>query len=271
MRWLVFLIVALASCRAGDLRVLILTGASDHDWRSTTPALKKILLDTGRIDARVNEEPAGLTGATLARYDALVVNYNGIRWGAESEAAVEKFVASGKGLVAIHNASYAFSGLEVRGDSVYGVSRANAGKDGRRPAPRFTGIVEPAWPEFTKMIGAWWEDPKLRKAHAPRHIFSVRFTGRAHPIARGLPETFQANDELYHNMNLRPDARVIATAYDDPARGGTGKDEPMIWTVNYGKGQTVFLAIGHDTLAMAEPGFQTVFTRGVEWAAGRLR
>ncbi len=267
MRFILSLFLAVAACRAGDIRALILTGGNDHDWRSTAPCLKKILLDTGRFDARVNEDPAGLTDAMLAHYDVLIVHYNGVRWGDQAEKAVEKFVKSGKGIVATHSSSYAFSGLEVRGDSVYGVNASVVGKDGRRTNPRFSGIVEPAWPEYAKMIGATWEDAKLRKAHAPRHAYPILFTDREHPIARGLGETFLANDELYHNMNLSPEAKVIATAFDDPANGGTGKNEPAIWTVNYGKGRAVFSALGHDTMAMYEPGFIATFSRGVEWAA----
>jgi hypothetical protein len=35
---------------------------------------------------------------------------------------------------------------------------------------------------------------------------------------------------------------VLATAFDDPTNGGTGKDEPMIWTVNYGKGRSLYMS-----------------------------
>jgi type 1 glutamine amidotransferase len=34
---------------------------------------------------------------------------------------------------------------------------------------------------------------------------------------------------------------VLATAFDDPTNGGTGKDEPMICTVNYGKGRSLYM------------------------------
>jgi hypothetical protein len=38
------------------IQVLIITGQHVHDWRGTTPVLKKILEDTGRFEVRINEE-----------------------------------------------------------------------------------------------------------------------------------------------------------------------------------------------------------------------
>ena len=124
------------------IRVLILSGRNDHDWRTSTPHLRKVLADTGRFDIRVNEEPSGVTPESLKPNDAVVLNYNGVRWGATPEKALEDFVRSGKGLVTVHGASYAFAGLEVLGDN-----------------HERTGIVEPAWKGYADMLGASWSTP----------------------------------------------------------------------------------------------------------------
>src|SRR3990172_6444328 len=78
----------------GKLRALIFSGRNNHDWRTTTPFLKKLLMDTRRFDVRVCEEPAGTTADTLAPYDLLVVDYGGPRWGEITEKAVESFAGS---------------------------------------------------------------------------------------------------------------------------------------------------------------------------------
>ena len=234
----------------GKVRVLILSGRNNHDWRTTTPFLRKALVDSGRFDVRVEEEPAGVTEATLAAYDVLVLDYDGPRWGETTEKAVENFVKSGKGLVAVHAASYAFAGLEVLGDNHKGM-----------------GFKEPPWPEYFKMVGGWWTDGPPKTAHAPRHCFAVKFVDGNHPVAQGMGDSFTVSDELYHSHRLSPDIHVVATAFDDPKNGGTGLDEPMIWTVNYGKGRTLYTALGHDVAAMQEAGFVSTFARGVEWAA----
>jgi hypothetical protein len=59
------------------LQVLIITGqnTTSHDWRSTTPMLRKILEDSGLFEVRVTEEFRGAGADTLAPYDMVVVNY----------------------------------------------------------------------------------------------------------------------------------------------------------------------------------------------------
>ena len=232
------------------IRVLILSGRNNHEWRKSTPFLKDRLLETGLFDVRIEEEPAGITANTLAPYDLLVIDYCGPRWGAVTEKAVEDFVSSGKGLVAVHGANYTFGELELLGDNHVR-----------------TGIREMPWDEYVIMVGGTWVEGPPKTAHGERHSFKVRFTDREHPVAAGMAESFIATDELYGNPKLMGSAKVIATAFSDTATGGTGKDEPMLWTVNYGKGRTFYTALGHNLAAMSESGFITTFLRGCEWAA----
>ena len=267
--------------KEGAIRALILTGQNNHDWRDTTPLLRRILLNTGRFDVRVNEEPAGMTDATLAPYDVVILNYNGPRLGPVAEKALQDFLRSGKGLVGVHGANWAFSGLVVLGD-------------GSVP----TEILESPWKEYKEMIGGVWSDQAPASGHAPRHKFQVKIVDRNSPITEGLASTFEADDELYHNIHMAASVHILATAYDDPnntpepaadtstdanrpktagsrAAGKmphldmnpTGRDEPVLWTTHYGKGRTFYTTLGHDVQAMEMPGFSTTFVRGVEWAA----
>jgi type 1 glutamine amidotransferase len=211
--------------------------------------MQGILMNTGRFDVKLEEEVVGITAATLANYDVLVDYYYGPRWGDTTEHAVEDFLHSGKGMIAVHGVTY-------------GPFFGQAGGSATEPR-RMEG--EP-WAAYSDMLGMTWKIENI--GHAKRHVFAVQWVDRDHPISRGLPPTFVANDELYHKIDLKPNAHVLATALDVPQnKGGTGKEEPVVWTVPYGGGRVVMVVLGHDLLAMSQPGFMDLFARGTEWAA----
>ena len=235
------------------LRVLVLTGMSDrpyHDWRETAPFLRKALEQTGRFSVHLLEEPAGLTGRTLESYDVLLLNYNGPRWDSGAERAIEEFVRSGKGLVAVHGVTYGtFMGMEMG------------------PERRWVRSTkkDAEWTTYSDMLGVTWAPENI--GHAVRHAFPVKLIDREHPVTRGVDPEFIVNDELYHKMSFKPGTHILATAFSDTAKGGTGKDEPMAWTVSFGKGRVFYTPLGHDISAMYNAGFVTLLARGAEWAA----
>jgi uncharacterized protein len=240
-----------AQAPAGKVRGLILTGESDtqyHNWRVSTPFLRNLLESTGRFEVKVEEQPAGITVDTLRPFDLIVLNYMGPRWGAGSEAAVAEFVRGGKGILSFHGVTYG----PLCGMVFDAASRQwKAGPD-------------EGWPDYASLLGARWKPANV--GHGRRHVFPVKWTEPAHPIARGMAPEFVANDELYHRLDLLPGTQVLATAYSDPGTGGTGKDEPIIWTTAFGKGRSVHLTLGHDLAAMSQPGFVAAFARAAEWA-----
>ena len=229
------------------LRVLIITGENGHDWRSVTPELRKSLEATGRFDVRVTEEFRGAGPETLASYDVVVLNYQerrpDQRWGDRTDKALLDWVRSGKGLVMYHFSVAAFVG----------------------------------WDEYEKLSGANWRPNQGQ--HSAAHDFTVDITDPDHPITRGLKKSFpQTKDELYSNLKWQPadTYHVLATAYDDHAlyQGkarqpipGPGKNEPMLWTLQFGQGRVFATMLGHDAPAVNTPAFVTTFTRGAEWAA----
>jgi uncharacterized protein len=225
------------------VKVLILTGVSNHKWAATTPVLREILEQTGRFEVRVNEEVRGNGSETFAPYDVLLLNYNDFKqtagpwWDDRARQAILDFVRNGKGVVSYHASNNAFWG----------------------------------WNEFDKLVGGTWRETG---SHAPYHPFTVKIVDPQNPITNGMPGSFAENDELYHGLNLQPNIHVLATAYDDPQNCskdhktcGTGKDEPLIWTLKYGLGRVFQTALGHDVKALDNPGFRTTLVRGTEWAA----
>jgi type 1 glutamine amidotransferase len=229
------------------IAVLILTGQSDtqyHDWRVTTPFVERVLAATGRFETRVVADPRGITRQMLDTYDTVIVNYNGPRWGDSAEAALSEYVRSGKGLVSFHGVTYGPLAGTVQ-----------------QPGKGFVRV--PGWDDWPKMLGVSWAPQNI--GHAARHAFAVK--PGDHAITRGMPAEFTVNDELYHRMDLSTGSTVIATAFDDAARGGTGKTEPIAWTNTWGSGRTFHTPLGHDTSALYQPNVMAMLARAVEWTA----
>ena len=102
------------TAEAARLRVLIFSGRNNHNWKATTPALKKILEESGRFTVDVTNDPSKCDATTFAKYDVIVSNWAGFpqmdkrQWGPKTEKAFLDFVRSGKGFVLFHAASASF-------------------------------------------------------------------------------------------------------------------------------------------------------------------
>jgi hypothetical protein len=144
-----------------------------------------------------------------------------------------------------------------------------------------TGIG--GWRERSEESGPLWyfKDGKLVSdnssgpagSHGARLPYQVETRSPAHPIMKGLPRVWMhASDELYATLRgPGENMTVLATAHSDPKNKGTGRDEPTLIVVNYGKGKMFHTTMGHDVAALSCVGFITTFQRGTEWAAtGRV-
>lgn len=242
---------ALASLAVGSLdepqspqepiTALIVSGANNHDWEWTTPSLQGILEESGKFKVDVTYEPAKTLAdaETLARYQVLVLDYNGPRWGEAAEKNFLNAVANGTGVSVIHAANNAF----------------------------------PGWEEYEKMVALCW---RKGTGHGRFHPFDIRLEDRNHPITRDLPPIRRHPDELYHRLVRMHDApyRVLASAYSSLGSGGTGQSEPMILIKKYGKGRVFHTPLGHvwkgvksSRVSHQSPYFREIVVRGSEWAA----
>ncbi len=102
--------------------------------------------------------------------------------------------------------------------------------------------------------------------HTPVQFFEVRVVRPEHPIVQGMRPRFRMADAAYRGLASSPGAEVIATAVDE-ARGGGGKEEPVLIASSRGKGRVLCIALGHDPAAMHQREFIATFARGSEWAA----
>ncbi len=248
------------------LKALIVDGQNNHNWKGTTPVLKSLLQETGLFAVDVattpaNNQPMDTFRPIFPKYDVIVSNYTGADWPKQTQDALVEYMKNGGGLVIYHAANNAF----------------------------------PKWKEWNEMIaiGGWggrdeksgpmvrYRDGKIvfdnspgrGGTHGPQHEFQVVMRDRLHAITAGLPEKWMhAKDELYSKLRgPAKNMKVLATAYADPAKGGTGEHEPALFTVRYGKGRVVHTVLGHGPEQLRCVGFIVTFLRGTEWAAtGRV-
>jgi hypothetical protein len=250
------------------IRVLIVDGQNNHNWRAMTPPMKAALERSGRFAVDVITSPPPKASRAdwdafrpdFSKYDVVLSNYNGEPWPSAVQDALEDYVAQGGGLVIIHAANNAF----------------------------------PSWPAFNRMIGLGWRSADFGErltvddrgelvrtpkgqgpgaGHGPQHPFKVVIRHPEHPITHGMPtEWMHAKDELYHGQRGPAEHMdILATALSDKLKGGTGTNEPMIWVIPFGKGRVFTTVMGHamgdDITAIRCVGFRTVLLRGTEWAA----
>jgi len=250
------------SLTAGDkISVLLIDGQNNHAWKKTTPVLVDILEKSGHFAVDVATSPPGkdLAGfrPKFAKYDVVVSNYNGRMWPQETQRDFVEYMRGGGGFVVVHAADNAF------------------GK----------------WPEYNEIIGigGWggrneksgpyvrWRDGKIVRdtqkgrggGHGSQHDFIVETREPNHPIMKGLPTRWlHAKDELYDKMRgPAKNLTVLATSFADPKQRGSGEHEPMLLTIDYGKGRCFHTMLGHGPRAMQCVGFQITLLRGTEWAA----
>ena len=119
------------------------------------------------------------------------------------------------------------------------------------------------WPEFADLAGKVWD---RKTSHDPRGPFEVHIARHDQPITRGMQD-FQADDELYTCLIGERPVDVLATARSKV----TGKDHPMAFVFEYGKGRVFHSPLGHDVRSIEMPGVAELLRRGCLWAAGDRR
>jgi len=248
-------------------KVLIVTGHNNHKWEVSSVVYKQILEQTGlfSVDMAIRpplDKETEIFHPNFDEYDVVFLDYNGAPWPTETQDTFVNYVKSGGGVVLVHAANNAF------GD----------------------------WPEYLDIIGLggwggrdemdgpyiYWQDGKITRdmtpgkagGHGPQHEFQVVNRDIDHPITKGLPQKWMhGRDELYsHLRGQGRNMKVLATAFSNPAdQNGSGRHEPVIMTIEYGKGRVFHTSLGHVTgnvpyRSLKCGGFITIIQRGTEWA-----
>jgi len=221
------------AAKPAKIQVLLITGddvAPAHNWREQSEATREVLVNSGRFDVKVCEDPLILESQqALKAYDVIVFTMFNRTLPMITEQAQQNlldYVKSGKGFVVQHLASASFA----------------------------------AWPEFGKLCGRYWV--RGTSGHGPRSVFDVKIVKPDHPITRGVKD-FNVDDELYAKLQGDEPIEVLATADSDWSK----RTEPLAFTRTYGSGRVFHHCFGHDRKALMTPAVQQIIARGAEWAA----
>ena len=256
---------------AKPVRVLIIDGFSNHDWRATTARVREILDRAGGFVVTVSTSPDATAPAEvmngwtppLADADVVLMNCNDlghpVHWPDQVTRAIESFVSNGGGMYALHSANNSFEW----------------------------------WPAYNRMLGLGWRSkdfgPALeideqgrviripavqgeKTSHGKRVDALVRRLSD-HPIHRGLPREWRAADVEVYTYVRGPaeNVEVISYSNDNAFRKGF----PTEWVVTFGQGHVYSSSLGHLWKGDANPAgfrcaaFQTLMVRALRWLAHR--
>jgi type 1 glutamine amidotransferase len=248
---------------ADKLKVLIIDGQNNHDWRSATPVLKELLEVSRRFTVEVSTSPDKNADASawdawrpaFSDYDAVLSNYNGQSWPEPVKEAFEAYVRDGGGLVIIHAANNAFGKWEA-----YNRMIAIGGWGGRNEK---SGPYLYYDPDRGKVVRD--NSPGRGGSHGAQHEFIVEIRDPDHPVTRGMPSAWKhTKDELYDSLRgPAENVKVLATAYSPKSK----RHEPMMLAVTFGRGRVFHTPMGHADYSMRCQGFYDTVQRGTEWAA----
>lgn len=297
------LFVSLQNCNAQEktkLKALIIDGENSHGvWPKTTMMMKSYLEETGLFKVSIERTAYTWQGPhhqvknvkdvkellnlyplmstkehqavdnpkadpnyspNFENYDVIISNFGwkASAWNDTTKKNFVTYMKNGGGLVVVHAANNAW------GD----------------------------WKEFNKMtaIGGWGNrneksgpyiyydiNGKIQRDttkgkggdHAEQREFVLTTREPEHPIMKGLPKTWlHAKDELYQLLRgPAENVTILATGYSNVGGKATHRHEPLLMTIDYGKGRTFHSTLGHMDYSMECVGFITTFQRGAEWAA----
>lgn len=257
------LLISCLTAVAEPIKVLIVDGFSNHDWKHTTASLQALLSEKEEFDVSVSTYSGEEWRPAFSEFDVVIQSCNNIkcktRWPQDVEKALETYTANGGGLYIFHSANNAF----------------------------------PHWKEYDRMIGLGWRNKDYGRAitvddgevvripsgegektsHGKRVDALLTRMGD-HPIHAGLPKQWTAADiEIYrYARGAAENLTVLSYSKDEK----TGLNFPIEWTVGYGKGRVYNSTFGHvwhnlkdDPAGIRCVGFQTIMPRAIQWLAGR--
>jgi hypothetical protein len=258
IRAALLVVIAVELLPGASVRALLIDGA---EWQPQTAALKAILEapDVLHVDVLTAPAKGNPFEPPFDHYKVIVLNYGGDTWPLATIVALDKYLQGGGGLVVLPAADAAFP-VWTEYNLMLGVSGA---------ANRDQG-AGPIWFYFrgNMAFDSETHGPAGKAPHSDRP-FAVTIRTTEHPVTKGVPLVWMHSADTLAGDLRGPGKNMVllGSAHSDAERGGTGRDEPVLLALSYGKGRVFHMLLGRTPEGMACVGFQTMLERGAEWAA----
>jgi len=144
-----------------------------------------------------------------------------------------------------------------------------------------TAVVSSDPPWWKSVIGGAWVHGKTKWREGKMNLY---YQDHEHPISKGA-SNFEIDDEIYYDLDISPDVRVLATSYTPNVPDGKtprpdGKShiydiQPQMWTYEKtAEGGTkpyrAFVGIpGHLYSTFEKPFYRAILMRAIAWTGGR--
>jgi type 1 glutamine amidotransferase len=217
-----------------EKKVLIFSKTAPGAYRHASIGPGKIavkkLCEANGIAADTTEDATYFTDERLKQYSALVfLSSNQDVFNAEQEAALQRYIWAGGGIMGIHIA---------------------------------TG-TERDWPWFNRLIGATfvW--------HPPIQNGTIEVIDSSHPSTKDLPKRWNRYDEWYFFRDINPDIKVLATLDTTTFKSERHTaNYPFAWYHEFEGGRSFYTAGGHSDQDYADETFMKHILGGITYAIG---
>jgi putative membrane-bound dehydrogenase-like protein len=218
----------------GRTKVLIVAGGSSHDFGKFFGAADGATLTAAGFSVNYTED-RDQAAAEIGNADVAVISVNRQFFDTPAyRKALSDFAAAGKGLVMLHPGTW---------------------------------YAYPEWPELNAAIVGGGS-----RGHDRIGRFSVNVVQPNHPVVKGVPKSFEVEDELYY-VNAEPEkmppgAAPIEVLAETSPSVRFKRPHPSVWTTKHPTARVVNIALGHDERVHDHPAFKTLLVNAVTWAAG---
>lgn len=188
--------------------------------------------DLAWLDVRVEEDVAAITPEVLAATDVVMLYTTGSLPMGQMRDRMMEWVRAGGALVGVHSATDTYADV----------------------------------PAYIAMIGGsfdghpWNEEVRIRIDDASSPMVAPFLSSRS-------SSTFQIADEIYQFHTLAGDRRVLMSLDAGNPKMEPGREYPLAWTRDEGRGRVFYSALGHRPEVWRDPRFIGHLLAGIRWAA----